>query len=294
MPEQNGFNACITIDGVQATEYEVEVSPDQKTVTCWVASELGKKFSVKWWKTSYLGGATAGFVDLDGNPGGGKIVYPGERLPMEVRGLTEGATLKPFIFSSLEITDDDQLLGGPSHSDLGFIKLKITPVAVGKTIPAAATRAAPSGLSQKLKVHERSKKAVTQQVGLGEAEALPKAAGTTLITYTGPEVVVFTWRYRPLDILRASGVAPTLKRKAESEEAPAPAPTPKEVKPKLEVLQSKLNVVDTKPKPSSNKKARRVKNEDGGVIDLSDNDFKVKAEKKPRRPYVKGEVIDLT
>lgn len=36
------FKAWITIDGKEAVEYDVQTSEDQKTVTCWIASELGK------------------------------------------------------------------------------------------------------------------------------------------------------------------------------------------------------------------------------------------------------------
>jgi hypothetical protein len=36
------FSAWVTIEGVEAPEYAVEVSEDEKTVTCWIPSELGK------------------------------------------------------------------------------------------------------------------------------------------------------------------------------------------------------------------------------------------------------------
>lgn len=36
------FFAWVSIDGVEAPEYGVEISEDQKSVTCWIASELGK------------------------------------------------------------------------------------------------------------------------------------------------------------------------------------------------------------------------------------------------------------
>jgi hypothetical protein len=36
------FSAWVTIEGVEAQEYAVEVSEDEKTVTCWTPSELGK------------------------------------------------------------------------------------------------------------------------------------------------------------------------------------------------------------------------------------------------------------
>lgn len=40
----NGLEAWITIDGSEAhaTEYSVETYEENKTITCWIASEVGK------------------------------------------------------------------------------------------------------------------------------------------------------------------------------------------------------------------------------------------------------------
>jgi hypothetical protein len=42
MLELNGFQAWVTVDGVELDQYSVETSPDKKLITCWIACEQGK------------------------------------------------------------------------------------------------------------------------------------------------------------------------------------------------------------------------------------------------------------
>ncbi|KAJ7020007.1 hypothetical protein C8F04DRAFT_925977, partial [Mycena alexandri] len=213
------FSAWVSIDGEkEASEYNVEISDDKETATCWIASELGKKFSVNWTNSSYRGD-TLGSVKMDGNSCGGKILY-GRTLPSTAvkDGIADGAyAIKPFVFSSLSLTDDDAYLGGGTSNqlqDLGVIELSIHPVRVSMTRHGAAN--GPSRDLSALKVHERSKKAVTQQVTFG----LARPTQFVHATRAGPDMVTFCFKYRPLDILRANGIAPQgtqLKRKASVE-----------------------------------------------------------------------------
>ncbi|KAJ7933800.1 hypothetical protein B0H13DRAFT_1592038 [Mycena leptocephala] len=100
------FSAWVSIEGKVTEEYGVEISEDQKSVTCWIPSELGKKFSVQWKNESYYHD-TRGRVKMDGNYCGGKVIYA-RKIPKStfLAGVSDGATLKPFIFSSLELTGE--------------------------------------------------------------------------------------------------------------------------------------------------------------------------------------------
>lgn len=42
MLQYKEFSAWITIEGTEAKEFSIEVSEDEKKVTCWIASEVGK------------------------------------------------------------------------------------------------------------------------------------------------------------------------------------------------------------------------------------------------------------
>ncbi|KAJ7933802.1 hypothetical protein B0H13DRAFT_682780 [Mycena leptocephala] len=289
-------SAWITIDGEELVEYEVETSEDQKTVTCWIASELGKKFSVSWKNTNFLLDVS-GDLKMDGNFCSGTILYGHSPTRTVVdSGVNDGTMLKPFMFSSLELTDDDAFLGSPSHQGLGLIELTIIPIQVIERNVTVDT--APS-LSQ-VKVHERSKKAVTQQITLAEPELMAQPYSTVETSRTGPNLVKFSFKYRPIDVLRANGIAPSppkLKRKASAEPEPSRAPTSGDSEEltdlqEARVLREKLNALEAKL--LKREKKQRVKDE-AGVIDLTQDSSRSKRAKvEGKRPFISGEVIDLT
>ncbi|KAJ7646771.1 hypothetical protein FB45DRAFT_1019068 [Roridomyces roridus] len=268
------FCAWITIEGVVTPEYSVETSADGKTVTCWIASELGKKFAVHWTNRSYPA-HIQGQVKMDGVNCGGRISYGHLRgLPKSSvkDGISDGMTVKPFVFSGLALSDDDALLGGPSYENLGLIELTLHPVQIlNANVPCSGT----ANLSN-LQVHERSKKAVTQQITL----AAPIIQRTTFARTArlAADLVTFTFKYRPLDILQANGMAPAssgLKRKSSDEESSKSA------------LSEHPNLPPTKRIVKKEKKPR-VKEEE------EKHAKRVKREGSNRRPFNSGEVIDLT
>ena len=129
------FSAWVTIDGKEVVEYDVETSEDEKTVTCWIASELGKvslcqvfvqellrysslstplraschvqKFSICCSNYSFPLDV-GGFVKVDGNTCGGTISYHHKDLgrTFAKTGVTDGTIIRPFVFSSLELTGE--------------------------------------------------------------------------------------------------------------------------------------------------------------------------------------------
>ncbi|KAF7376580.1 hypothetical protein MSAN_00074400 [Mycena sanguinolenta] len=270
------FSAWVCIDGKEVPEYSIEVSEADKTVTCWIASELGKKFSVHW-KSSFSGG-TCGQVKMDGTECGGSLMrYPSTAY---IDGVTDGRTLKPFVFSSLKLTDDDADLKAAPLPELGVIELYIYPSQESRL---SRPSIAPCDLST-LKVHERSKKAVTQQIGLAPAEKLPKALGFVHAVRTGPNLVRFLFKYRPLDILRANGIAPPLVQP----KAPTPAPPPEAAK-----RVKKENKPIIKQEIGEGKKRVGIKREASDVIDLTENSG-LRGKKRKIEGFIQGEVIDLT
>ncbi|KAJ7212927.1 hypothetical protein GGX14DRAFT_445667 [Mycena pura] len=288
------FTAWVTIDGQEATEYGIETSEDQKTVTCWIASELGKTFSVHWRNASYPHD-TAGYVKMDGSSCGGIVLYR-QSVPrtVEKNGVSDGFTVRPFMFSSLELTDDDALLGSSSsYQDLGIIELMIVPVQVTQRGVPGVNRS----LAQ-LKIHERSKKAVTQQISLAESKIIPNPAPLVRARSAGPGLVKFYFKYRPMDVLRANGIvpyAPELKTKTPVD--PPRASTSganglMDMKGE-KFLRDKLNAGGAKVESKDNKPVK--KRESGDVIDLTQESSRSKKLKlEGKRPFIKGEIIDLT
>ncbi|KAJ7160249.1 hypothetical protein C8R46DRAFT_1194645 [Mycena filopes] len=271
------FSAWITVDGQEVPEYDVQISEDEKKVTCWVPSEVGKTFSVRL-KTSSFSQEIGGYLTMDGHYCSGRLMEGHSwRNRVEYRGVSDGTIVKPFIFSELALTNDDSFLA-PSPSQLGLIQLAITPALA------------------ELKLHERSKKGVTQQIGLARPEPLATPIPIKNGRRTGPDIVRFFFKYRPLDVLRANGIAPQLKRKTpEDEEVLADAK-------EAEMLHERLKALEAKEQKRDNK--RRVKDEfekrPSGVVDLtqdgddsgSQRNKRVKLEE--RSSFIHGEVIDLT
>ncbi|KAJ7646748.1 hypothetical protein FB45DRAFT_1019050 [Roridomyces roridus] len=290
------FSAWIATDGVEVPEYHVATSADQKTVTCWIPSEMGKRFSIHWKNSSYTT-HTQGDIKLDGNSFVGKILYGDEDFPVSAvkEGVTDATMIRHFVFSSLELTDDDDLLNQAQNAEnVGSIQLNIYPIEILST---NSKRRNHSYELQNLTLHERSKKAITQQIKLAEPEPVRKKSNTSVSTRpTGPDLVRFCFNYRPLDVLQANGMAPApknSKRKASSEEPSESTTSDLE---EMRVLRRKLTALEAKVK----KEKKPPAEVDGSVIDLTvDADEprrskKVKREGSDRRPFNSGEVIDLT
>ncbi|KAJ7267543.1 hypothetical protein B0H12DRAFT_1229856 [Mycena haematopus] len=259
------FAAWVSIDGTEAPEYGVEMSEDQKSVTCWIPSELGKKFAVHWKNISY-DGDTRGRVFMDGTNCGGTIIH------------------------------DDAFLGSSLHQELGFIELKIEPVLV------STNRTAPNpALLSEIKVHERSKKAATQQITLAEPEFFETPKLLALCQPTGPELVKFCFKYRPADVLRANGIMPPapqqLKRKASAEPLRTETPDSDEDEDEntleIKMLRERLNALEAKCL-KKDKKPRIKSESDSIIVDLTQNGKKQKIKSESRLTFVQGEIIDLT
>ncbi|KAJ7882244.1 hypothetical protein B0H14DRAFT_2565483 [Mycena olivaceomarginata] len=98
-----------------------------------------------------------------------------------------------------------------SHS---VIEIKIEPIEILSELPKL--RPFPTTLSR-VTIHERSKKAVTQQIILGDPEVVLKPSKRLRCRPTGPELVTFSFKYCSADILIARGIMSPrshLKRKA--------------------------------------------------------------------------------
>ncbi|KAJ7451852.1 hypothetical protein B0H11DRAFT_2201587, partial [Mycena galericulata] len=151
------------------------------------------------------------------------------------------------VFLNTASPDDDAFLEFSSHEQLGVIDIVICAIeaAVRNVSSVPSAPSTNRDFLPELKVHERSKKAVTQQAG--EVLTNPKPR---LNVKCGPDLVTFSFKYRPLDLLQANGIAPPpprLKRKASP--LPERAPTPEEDpvdEEELRVLREKLNALEAR------------------------------------------------
>ncbi|KAJ7049918.1 hypothetical protein C8F01DRAFT_1180940, partial [Mycena amicta] len=223
MLQWQDFSACINIEGKEAVEYQVQITEEEEKtplITCCIASELGKEFSVKWTCKS-CPRKVCGDISMDGTFCTGSIVRRLGPVTKEVFGVRSdgGTTIRPFTFGSLKLTDDEAVASSGmnlSALNLGTIELSIFPVESTRL----NTRYEGKRLHQ-LTLHERAKKGVTQQVVLAPPKPLSEHERRveSTIRRLGPDFVKFRFTYRPIDVLRANGIAPPEPRAASTSQS---------------------------------------------------------------------------
>ncbi|KAF8557823.1 hypothetical protein OG21DRAFT_1504786 [Imleria badia] len=295
------FTANILVDGRALEEYDI-VSESPTKVTCWVASEEGKSFSVQWkcHEESRVAG-TKGRVHVDGLGCGSQLNSPG------VLGVQDTATFSSFIggtstrdlkFSRIQLSDDDSLLNKQIHKSLGEISLVIVR---GEMVKEPCPR--PAGNRDVFvpgndQLHERSKKATVHCVGFGpEKPRRYSRYKRRLIRNSEPEIA-FVFKYQPLSVLQANGIAPrptstdaSAGHESSSSERDVGIPqadddrTSEDIKPaelndRIQGLENELKRLrEVQGSNSKDQKPKRIKTEDCG---------------KRRRLFAPGEIIDLT
>ncbi|KAJ7451850.1 hypothetical protein B0H11DRAFT_1877124 [Mycena galericulata] len=280
MPQIGPFSAWVEIEGVPAQEYQVEAHHNGRLVTCWIPSQTGKSFSVSWRNTA-IQVSTVGHVSVDGRECGGIVLHAPSLECVKMEGVTGATTVRQFTFSSLTLTDDDSFLGNlVGNEKLGLIEVSIYPIQVTGYVPMPSAPELPE-----IKIHERSSKSAgTQQVKLAEPKLLPAPRPAVTSRFLGPAYVTFVFKYRPLDILQANGIAappprqlvaspgltrPNLKpirrqfkrkRSAELQTSSTPDEDQSDAE-EIRILREKLNALEAK-RAAKKAKTTRVKEEE--------------------------------
>ncbi|KAJ6507713.1 hypothetical protein C8R47DRAFT_966554 [Mycena vitilis] len=215
MPALGQYSCWVEVDGVRLPEYSSEYSADGREATCWIPSAVDKTFSIHW--TDSKASATRqiyGFVAVDGHDCGGyplllvragsQMIGTGHRDSVRASRTTR----RPLVFGRQELTDDDQYLDSSLSPDLGTITLKLDHTNQYRTAPTL--RQCASIPSRQSKLHERSKKVIgslgAEFLSLGPSHMVDDTALEIL-----ESLAQFTFRYRPLDLLKANGIAPADK-----------------------------------------------------------------------------------
>ncbi|KAF9463929.1 hypothetical protein BDZ94DRAFT_1257779 [Collybia nuda] len=207
MPSFGTFKACISVEGTTLHEYSVTTNEQSNTITCWIPSEVGKKFSVKIGTTAPHSTLLLCDLSIDGNfLRRASLINRVDGMSTITSVATSATTYRHLVFSSVELTDDDAFLDTANVKDLGDISLKIFEVLQfhqTETFLPEGLRV-PDG-----KVHERSKKITGHRVGLGPEKSRNPCRRMFVAEKVGSVLVTFLFKYRPIDILRADGIAPT-------------------------------------------------------------------------------------
>ncbi|KAJ7592540.1 hypothetical protein C8J56DRAFT_1126896 [Mycena floridula] len=263
------LSAWIQIDGSETKEYGVQVNENGKTptVTCWIVSEAGKQFTINF---KSLGALCGGYPSIDGNEVCGTLAGPADLYKVgTIQGYyTDTQTIRPFLFSDIDLTDEDTFLHQKLHPEFGDITLSIYRV----QITGRGRVPVPENIQEPGKLHERSKKGMIHQIGA--APAIPYNHIFTEVRQLGPPVVKFVFKYRTMAQLMANEIVPRPKRPAEASIELSDDSDDEEAKEEA-ALRARLAEIDAK-KARKRVKREHVKNEDvkpvlfrGETIDLT-------------------------
>ncbi|KAH7884270.1 hypothetical protein F5I97DRAFT_1888165 [Phlebopus sp. FC_14] len=198
------FSAWIEVEGKELEQYGVEEDLEKNQVSCWIASQAGKTFSIliKHNSLQMQHNVLVATPTLDGTGHGGKFILDNGTTVLKDT-ITSPTTVRPYMFSKLQLTDEDKYLNNQQAKHIGEIGLCVwrAEYTGGDTyLPHTRT------LTEE-KVHERSKKAMSHCVGYGPETRIAKLL--TPVHYPDLEpLATFMFKYREENILRANGIIP--------------------------------------------------------------------------------------
>ncbi|KAI0374892.1 hypothetical protein BV20DRAFT_1010624 [Pilatotrama ljubarskyi] len=241
MPLQiQGFSAHISCNGAELQILDAK-QEDERTVSCWIASEVSQEFSVHW-RAADLKTKMSVNIHVDGRLARSPCHW--STSPAQLEGSCLGVyetsqSLRPFRFSKLILTDDDAMLNDKGgNDDLGSIKISLTRVADFVLSEKPYTG---SGFVATGAVHEKTKKAGVHTVSLSDRTVVTTPIRIYNAVAAEKEPFAnFIFRYRPIELLRANGIAP-----------PAPSQGPPSVQKRISDPQEDAG-------PSANPKRRRL------------------------------------
>ncbi|KAJ3997058.1 hypothetical protein F5050DRAFT_1807174 [Lentinula boryana] len=206
MPSFQSFSASIVAEGKPLDEYNVEVTEKKglTTITCWVPSVVGKKYQVQW-KDSVLQMISRGTVYIDGINFGGKVVRRINQIQNKSSFRLSPTAVRPFEFSSLRTTDDEESSALVMPASIGEIELRIQYwCRTGKA----------TSMPEIIK-HGAEMYLLAQSKPMFEwfwlrrlGEIMYSKVNFCLGKSVGKSFLRFLFRYRPLDVLRAHKIAP--------------------------------------------------------------------------------------
>lgn len=311
MLQHNDFSAWIETEGIPTQEYNIEITSDAEVpvVTCWIASEEAKTFSVNLKDASSA--STCWALKADGvkmkkfyaKPA--KKGHPSE-ITHSMRDMAVSATERsPFMFSKITTTDDDAYMHRSVDAKFGEITLSVWSTQQVKYRKAQLKTSAPA-VAPVLggPIHEKSKKMGGHCISYGQPvpilEKGTKGSAPKLETHYWERVkclVSFSFKYRPLALLQANGIAPLPPAvEASSERSPGPRDHSAQAHPidtgevdllrqQLQLIQKRLDEID---------KPRGVKRESDAAEQKAHTRRKRVKTEGPAPVFISGEVIDLT
>ncbi|KAI9056371.1 hypothetical protein FKP32DRAFT_1585962 [Trametes sanguinea] len=303
--ELNGYSAHIRGEEDELVMYDAR-QEDEKTMTCWIASEAGKAFTVHWGdKTSTALMNVDIYVDdrhVD------SVAHEAESDDSCEGQYDSSGRYRPFVFALLAVTDDESI-ASPAHEmndSLGTIRVTMTLV---KQYLHSDQPYHDAEITELAPVHEKTKKAGAHAVSFGDpVETSWTPFAMRAVGVEEHPFATFVFRYRPLALLQANGIAPrppkTAKKRPLATQAEAGSTTGARKKQRADVeVKAKPEPVDDDDDDDEETEELAFLQEQLAMIQRRIAEKKaarrakaaVKREPNPIRvPSSSNEVIDLT
>ncbi|KIY68941.1 hypothetical protein CYLTODRAFT_421169 [Cylindrobasidium torrendii FP15055 ss-10] len=209
MVQYDHLSAWITVDGRTLDEYSQKFDDELSEISCWIPSQEGKEFELHFSDEAihynvclyyYVDGSTVGGRSLaDTAEPRNSISCAGVKLSSE--------TERPFIFSKTRLMEVDATPQTPSAA-LGEIKVECWSIDVRDEVPLGQPE-----LSAAHSVSGREE-VDAMHVGVGNV----RRTKSRLSHEVARRILLasFLFRYRPIEILQASGLAPIVPLDADA------------------------------------------------------------------------------
>ncbi|KAJ7706879.1 hypothetical protein B0H17DRAFT_1034722 [Mycena rosella] len=210
------FTAWVTIEGASCPVYALRNTASARDFTCWIPSQEGKKFSVNW-RNSFRDRPIYAQLSIDGVVCSTHFMLDLYAHPADADAIgvsyatTSDYTRRDFIFSAIQVTDDDAYLYTlDSPPAFGAIRLELWEADIDRIARGPFQHHYGAAVLEDQVLHEMSKKAGAHHVKFGGEYVVPQP---TVNMVTGARkgaaaLATFTFNYRPFDILLAGGIIP--------------------------------------------------------------------------------------
>ncbi|KAF6763632.1 hypothetical protein DFP72DRAFT_872986 [Ephemerocybe angulata] len=206
------YSAWVAIEGITAPVYNIEKT--SSSASCWIASQVGKKFALNWYNTERRIPIQAAVL-IDGKVCDNHIMLDARRYPDKPSGVgisyarTSDWTRRDFEFSSI-LTTTTTLHTVDTSMDIGTITLQLWRIEIQDVTPQTLHHRYGGATLDNQIVHERSKKAGAHHVVYGEEYGSPAPVVDMVRgrVIDSTPFVTFSFKYRPYDVLMANDIIP--------------------------------------------------------------------------------------
>ncbi|KZV61135.1 hypothetical protein PENSPDRAFT_659107 [Peniophora sp. CONT] len=211
-----GYEVHIESDGKELPQFQVEVL-DERTVTCWIPSEAGKSFLMRYatvGKHPYETMSASLYADGRALSGHGGL----DKGKSSLRSQSiNGVGIRPFVFSDVVLAPGEEEEGAPAPllKDIGVIEVTFSS-ATKKSRRVKSGGWFGATVEDAMTLSERSKLVGINHVKLGDVVPTTLVEPSHGWIPTGKPYAIFRFKHRPTNVLQAMGIMPR----------PARLPTP--------------------------------------------------------------------